>query len=85
MAGGADRHASDRETPLMERACGIPYAHRAQPDQIYRDRNSSPAEPTGYSPPTKRPLPAGSTGTRQKICDRDRLPWRNRRSQSPPS
>jgi hypothetical protein len=55
-AGGADRPAADRGTPLMLRARGTPYAHRAQPEQIYRDRNSSPAEPAGYSLPGNGPF-----------------------------
>ncbi len=63
--------------PLWMRAGGTPYACRAQPDQIYRDRNSFPAEPAGYSPPGNGPFLPQPTGTRQKICDRGRLPWRN--------
>src|SRR5690349_14487869 len=49
MAGGADRHAADPHTPLYGSRAGTPYSSRAQPDQIYRDRNSSPAKPAGYS------------------------------------
>jgi hypothetical protein len=33
----------------MMRADRTPHVCRAQPEQIYRDRNSSPAEPAGYS------------------------------------
>ena len=47
----------------MMRAGGTPYACRAQPDQIYRDRNSFPAERRQISPARKPPLTAGSTGT----------------------
>jgi hypothetical protein len=43
-------HPADRGTPLTERTGGTPYAHRPQPNQIFRDRNSLPAEPAGYSP-----------------------------------
>jgi hypothetical protein len=73
MAAGADRVAANPHTPLMERAGETPYPSRAQPDQIYRDRNSLPAEPAGYSLPGKRPLPSQTTGTWQKFCDRGRL------------
>jgi hypothetical protein len=48
--------------PLMMRAGGTPYAHRAQPNQIYRDRNSFPAERCQTSLARKPPLTAGSTG-----------------------
>jgi hypothetical protein len=40
----------------MMRAGETPYASRPQPDQIYRDRNSSPAEPAGYSLPGNGPF-----------------------------
>jgi hypothetical protein len=50
-------HTANRVDPLMMRAGGTPDTHRAQPDQIFRDRNSFPAEPAGYSLPKKRPLP----------------------------
>ena len=63
MAGGADRPAADRETPLMMRAGETPYASRPQPEQIYRDRNSFPADRRQTSSAGKPPLTAGSTGT----------------------
>ena len=53
------RHRSppaDRENPLIMRADGIPHTHRAQPDQICRDRNSFPAEPAEYSLPGNGPF-----------------------------
>jgi hypothetical protein len=63
MAGGADRPATNPGTPLMERASGTPYPHRAQPDQIYRDRNSSSGRTRQTSPAGKPHLTAGSMGT----------------------
>src|SRR3954466_3521913 len=41
MAGGTGRHAANPGDPPMTRADETPYACRAQPDQIYRDRSSS--------------------------------------------
>jgi hypothetical protein len=72
MACSADRPATDPGTPLMERARWDSYASRAQPERIYRDRNSFPMEPAGYSLPGNTPLLPQTTGTRQKICDRGR-------------
>ena len=63
MASGADRHAADPHTPPPYGARGRDsYPHRPQPDQIYRDRNSSPAERRPISAARKPPLTAGSTG-----------------------
>jgi hypothetical protein len=56
MASGADRPSADPGTPLMERARWDSYASRAQPDQIYRDRNSFQAQPAGYSRPGNGPF-----------------------------
>src|SRR3954466_9403666 len=53
FAGGADRHAADRGTPLMMRANVTPYASRTQPDQIYRDCNSFLADRRRTSPAGK--------------------------------
>jgi hypothetical protein len=49
--------------PLMERAGETPYACRPQPDQIFRDCNSLPAERRQTSAAGKPPLMAGSMGT----------------------
>jgi hypothetical protein len=77
MAGGADRVAANPGAPpLMERANVTPYASRAQPEQIYRDRNSSPAEPAGYSLPGNGPflLNRRVPGRKSVIAV---VPWRN--------
>ena len=42
--------------PLYGSRAGTPRTCRAQPEQIYRDRNSSPAEPAGYSLPGNGPF-----------------------------
>jgi hypothetical protein len=74
MAGGADRPATDRRTPLMMRAGGTPYAHRAQPDQIYRDRSSFPADRRQISSPTKTAPYGWIDGYLRRICNRDCRP-----------
>jgi hypothetical protein len=47
-AGGTDRLQRNPHTPLYQSRAGTPYASRPQPDQIYRDRNSLPAERVKY-------------------------------------
>jgi hypothetical protein len=54
--GGADRPATDRETPLMMRVGGTPHVCHTQPEQIYRDRNSLPAERVKYPHPRNGPF-----------------------------
>ena len=43
-------------TPLMDARDGIPYAHRAQPDQIFPARISFPAERVKYPHPRNGPF-----------------------------
>src|SRR5688500_7058628 len=62
-AGSTGRHPANRRDPLMMRAGGTPHVCHAQPDQIYRDRNSLPADRPQTSPAGKPPFTAGSTGT----------------------
>jgi hypothetical protein len=72
MGRAQERRVRAPPHPLYGSRAGTPDTCRAQPNQIYPDRNSSPAEPTGYSLPRKHPLLPRTTGTRQKICDRER-------------
>src|SRR4051812_48933462 len=44
LAGGTDRLQRNPHTPLYQSRAGTPYASRAQPEQIYRVRNSLSAE-----------------------------------------
>ena len=43
-------------TPLYGSRDGTPHTHRPQPEQIYRDRNSFPVKPAGYSLPGNGPF-----------------------------
>ena len=77
MAGGADRLATDRGTPLMDaRGLGLlmPVArNRSRFIEIaIHLRQSRPDIPCPETAPS-----FSTTGTWQKICDRGRLPWRN--------
>jgi hypothetical protein len=47
---------NDPGDPLYGSRAGTPYPHRAQPDQIYRDRNSLPAERVKYPHPRNGPF-----------------------------
>ncbi len=77
MGQAQERRVRAPPHPLYGSRAGTPDTCRAQPDQIYRDRNSLPAERRQTSSAGKPPLPSQPTGTRQKFCDRGRLPWRN--------
>jgi hypothetical protein len=56
LAGGTDRLQRTGEPPLMMRAGGTPRTSRPQPDQIFQDRISLPAESAGYPHPRNGPF-----------------------------
>jgi hypothetical protein len=69
-AGGADRLQRTGRTPLMMRACGTPYASRAQPDQISQDRLRFRQNASNI--PTHETAPFSLNGRYlRRICNRD--------------
>src|SRR4051812_24057662 len=70
LSGGADRVAATPTPPYTERARWDSYPHRAQPDQICRDRISSPADRRQISPPTKTAPYGWIDGHLRRICNR---------------
>jgi hypothetical protein len=51
LAGSAGRMQRTGRTPLMMRAGATPHVCHTQPEQIFRDRNSLPAERVKYPHP----------------------------------
>ena len=68
---GAGVPRSRTPTPLYGSRDGTPDTCRPQPEQIYQDRNSFPADRRRIPCPETAPS-FSNAGTRQKICDRGR-------------